>query len=144
MIEYGLGGIMAAHVIYPQVDQYPAGFSRVWLNAILRQKLQFDGCIFSDDLSMQGAAHFKSITGRAEAALKAGCDMVLVCNDASAADELLNTLQWESTAINLARLARMHGKKRFTSMAQLQEDVDYICALRAIGAVGESSAVLPF
>lgn len=144
MIDYGLGAIMAAHVIYPQVDRYPAGFSHVWLNEILRQKLQFDGCIFSDDLSMQGAAHFKSITERAEAALKAGCDMVLVCNDAPAVDELLNTLQWKSTAVSLARLARMHGKKQFTSMTQLRADVNYISALRAIGAVGESSAALPF
>ncbi len=144
MINFGLGGIMAAHVIYPEIDRYPAGFSRIWLQDILRKELQFEGCIFSDDLSMQGVAHFESIVQRAAAALGAGCDMILVCNDTQAEDDLLNTLEWDISAASLARLARMHGKKKFASMVKLREDGDYIQAVRAISFVGDLKAALPF
>lgn len=144
MIDFGLAGIMAAHVIYPRVDQHPAGFSRIWLQKILREAMQFDGCIFSDDLSMQGVAHYHSIGARVTAALEAGCDMVLVCNDAPGVDELLNTLQWNMSATSLARLARMHGKQHLTSMTQLRENADYIKALREISTIGNSNnGVLP-
>lgn len=144
MINFGLNGIMAAHVIYPEVDQYPAGFSHIWLQDILRKELQFEGCIFSDDLSMQGAAHFESITECATAALEAGCDMILVCNNTQAVDELLNTLRWDISAASLARLTHMRGKGNFASMAKLREDVDYIQAVHGISAIDDPKAVLPF
>ncbi len=144
MIHFSLNGIMAAHVIYPEVDRYPAGFSQIWLRDILRKELQFEGCIFSDDLSMQGAAHFKSITERATAALDAGCDMILVCNDTQAVDELLNTLRWDISAASLARLARMRGKRNFTSMAKLREDIDYIQAMHGISTIDDPKTALPF
>ncbi|SER08564.1 beta-N-acetylhexosaminidase [Nitrosomonas sp. Nm51] len=144
MIDFGLAGIMAAHVIYPHIDQYPAGFSRQWLQKVLRQRLSFEGCIFSDDLSMQGAAYFKSVAARAQAALEAGCDMILVCNDFQAADELLETLQWNISATSLARLARMHGKRHFASMMKLREDAAYAQAVREVGAIGDPNELLPF
>jgi len=79
-----LGGVMPAHVIYPKVDSRPAGFSRVWLQDVLRAKLGFDGAVFSDDLSMAAARVIEgralSYTDAALAALNAGCDMVLLCN----------------------------------------------------------------
>ena len=96
-----LTSVMPAHVIYPEVDSRPAGFSRTWLQTILRGQLGFDGAIFSDDLSMEGArsidGHAVSHTEAAVAALQAGCDLVLLCNQSlgkgEAVEALLDGLQ---------------------------------------------------
>ena len=113
-----LTSVMPAHVIYPKVDSRPACFSRKWLQDILREKLGFDGAIFSDDLSMEGARRLDgqlvSYTDAAVAALQAGCDLVLLCNqsvgDGHAVDELLDGLaqqldqgQWKPSADSEAR-----------------------------------------
>jgi beta-N-acetylhexosaminidase len=142
MIHFGLTAIMPAHVIYPQVDAQPAGFSKVWLKTILRGELGFEGCIFSDDLSMQGATVAGGIVQRAEAALHAGCDMVLVCNKPESADELLHGLKWEIPAASRARLLQMRGHAHPNSHAQLHENADFIKALHEIASIGSSSGDL--
>lgn len=131
LIRSGLTGVMPAHVIYAQVDAQPAGFSRFWLQKILRQRLEFQGVIFSDDLLMQGAAVAGSVSDRAEAALEAGCDMVLVCDNFH---EICNTLErlerFDNPASHL-RLARMHGRQPLTR-DKLHNNPQWHQALQAI------------
>jgi beta-N-acetylhexosaminidase len=143
-IGLGLGAVMPAHVIYPDVDNQPAGFSSVWLKDILRKQLRFDGVIFSDDLSMEGACVAGGIVDRARAAVEAGCDMVLVCNNPQAADELLSDFKYTISPVSLARLARMHGRANASTVAKLREDAHYAHAVRAIGGIGKRSGELPF
>ena len=143
MVNYGLTAVMPAHVIYPKVDQLPAGFSKVWLKDILRGELGFEGCIFSDDLSMEGATVAGGIVQRAEAALHAGCDMVLVCNRPDSADELLAGLKWDMPAQSRARLAQMHGRPHPWTLVQLHEDADFIKALHEVASIGMREGELP-
>jgi beta-N-acetylhexosaminidase len=88
-----LGGIMPAHITFPSVDASSVGFSEYWLKDVLRQKLGFEGVIFSDDLSMKGADVAGGYINKAELALKAGCDMILVCNCPDGAQEVLAYMQ---------------------------------------------------
>jgi len=105
-----LDGIMTAHVIYEKVINESAGFSELWLMDILRNQLKFDGVIFSDDLDMKGASvvsqHYSE---RAQRALKAGCDMVLVCNNREAAKQVLENLNYKVTDTTSQQLLRMRG-----------------------------------
>lgn len=113
MIDNHLPAIMPAHVIYDQVDDKPAGYSAIWLKQILRGRLNFQGVIFSDDLSMEAAGIGGSFGERALLAVKAGCDMVLVCNHPDAVSEVIETLGDYSNPASQLRLIRMHGKQTF-------------------------------
>ena len=143
LIENGLGGIMPAHVVYPDVDAKPAGFSAIWLKQILRERMGFSGMIFSDDMSMAGASGAGGIVERARAAFDAGCDMVLVCNDSQAADQLLTGLNYQMPATALARLARIHGRGGPESLVQLERDPRYHQAVAAVRTIGVQDGELP-
>lgn len=101
-----LDAVMPAHVIYPRIDSRPAGFSPVWIDK-LRHELAFDGVVFSDDLSMEGASVAGGILARADAAWQAGCDMLLVCNAPDAVAELLASWQPVADPVRAARIARL-------------------------------------
>ncbi|GFO71430.1 beta-N-acetylhexosaminidase [Bathymodiolus japonicus methanotrophic gill symbiont] len=115
LINEGLEGIMPAHVVYPAIDELPAGFSAIWINEILRKQLSFNGAVFSDDLSMEGAACVGDFDERAKLARQAGCDMILVCNNESAAEQVLESTPIEHNAIRDQRLLAMLGKSSLTA-----------------------------
>ena len=106
-----LDGIMPAHIVYPDVDSVPVGFSHFWLQQILRVELQFQGVIFSDDLSMKGADPVGGYPEKASRALQAGCDMVLVCNNRAGALQVIDFLSENYTEPS-GRLAKMAAGQR--------------------------------
>ena len=114
-----LAGVMPAHVVYPQVDREPAGFSRHWIDKVLRGDLGFTGAVFSDDLLMAGAGAAGTVAERAEAAFGSGCDFALVCNDTAAMDQVLGAVKWKRGALFDARLARMQPRGNAPTMREL-------------------------
>ena len=110
MIANGLSSIMVAHVSFPEVDDAPASMSRRWMQGELRGNLGFTGAVFSDDLSMGGAAVAGAVPERARHALAAGCDVLAICNDSPGVLETLEELADEADPLSQVRLVRLHGR----------------------------------
>lgn len=110
LIRAGLPALMTAHVVYESCDPLPATFSAWWLRRQLRERMDFNGAVFSDDLSMQAAAGLGEPPERAVRALAAGCDMVLVCNDRAGAEQTAERLGAHQHPPSLVRLASLHGR----------------------------------
>jgi len=127
-----LGAVLPAHVVYPKIDAKPAGFSRVWLQDILRGKLGFEGAIFSDDLSMEAARQGGTLTEAASAALEAGCDMVLICNQPHEAEKVLERLRFEPSKESRRRLKRMRPRGEALKWNKLMDEPRYGQAQRLL------------
>ena len=111
LVANGLPGVMVAHVLFPEVDSAPASLSGRWIRDVLRGELRFQGVVFTDDLSMGGAAAaYGDVITRARRALSAGCDMLPVCNNRSSVIELLDHLDVEPEPASSMRLVRLHGR----------------------------------
>ncbi|MDI9335021.1 MAG: beta-N-acetylhexosaminidase [Cytophagales bacterium] len=155
-----LTSVMPAHIIYPRVDSRPAGFSSKWLNDILRGKLNFQGAIFSDDLSMAGARLIDgkevSYAEAAAVALAAGCDMVLLCNQSvdggEAVDALLNGLQatqykaWQPSEVSEQRRLALLPQApcagfRFLNWDELMIQPHYLHCLDLIAQLSSTAAI---
>ncbi|MDM3869945.1 beta-N-acetylhexosaminidase [Porticoccus sp. W117] len=128
--------VMPAHMVFPKVVPESVGFSRFWLQEILRGELAFDGVIFSDDLSMKGADVAGGYAEKAAAALSAGCDMVLVCNCREGALEVLDYLQQQPLPAS-DRLQRMAGKGA-VDWQQLQDMPRYLSTQQQLQALPEA------
>ena len=138
LIANGLPAVMVGHLLFPAVDAAPASFSRRWVGELLRATLRFEGAVFTDDLSMGGAAAHGDMLARAERALAAGCDMLLVCNDRAAVVRLLERLTVMPRPASGLRLARLHGREQFDPVA-LRDRPEWRAALARL----EACAVAP-
>lgn len=131
LIDAGLVGVMAAHVAFPSVDPQPAGFSAWWLETQLRGELGFNGAVFSDDLSMAGAANVGDMVTRVERALQAGCDMALICNAPDQVVTVLERLQLSPNPRSQLRLMRLR-RRRDWDWSALQTSAEWIKAERLV------------
>jgi len=111
LIANGLAAVMVAHVLFPAVDPVPASFSRRWITEVLRGELQFGGAIFADDLNMAGAAGIGDLPARAERALRAGCDVLPLCNDRPGVERLLDVFRPQIDPASQLRLVRLRGRR---------------------------------
>lgn len=140
-----LAGMMTAHLLVPAVDQQAVSFSSVWIQTVLRDRLGYRGAVFSDDLSMHGAHQVGTPAQRAQAALRAGCDMVLVCNDREAALEVVSGVaapEQEDAGQRVLRASRMarfrqHGATEWPELRQLDRYKQVCQALAQLNCAPE-------
>jgi beta-N-acetylhexosaminidase len=140
MIANGLTSIMVAHVLFPEVDEAPAGFSRRWIEQELRLGLGFTGAVFSDDLSMGGAAFAGTVPERAQRALAAGCDLLPVCNDRASVLDTLAELEGQSDPLSQVRLVRMHGRP-MPPRSELEASARWIECRHAVDHCGDAPSL---
>lgn len=140
LIANGLASVMVAHVLFPEVDPEPAGFSTRWIQGELRWGLGFTGAVFSDDLSMGGAAFAGTVPERARRALAAGCDLLPVCNDRPAVLATIDELAGAADPLSQVRLVRLHGRP-MPARDELQQSARWVECRQAIDRCGEAPAL---
>ncbi len=119
-----LDAVMPAHVSFPKIEIKSAGFSNYWID-LLRNDIKFDGVVFSDDLSMEGASVAGDIVARATAAYRAGCDMLLVCNSPDSVGELLARWSEPPDPVRSARVERLLPTRSAPTAESLRGDPLY-------------------
>lgn len=137
-----LDGIMMAHVVYSNVDDNPAGYSKFWTTDILRSELGFEGVVFSDDLGMSAADAVGGYVERAQSSLEAGCDMMLVCNEPQGTTEVIEAMPDYLDPASQLRLMRLHGRphaevKDLYSTQQWKDSMDQLQRFTHLDGVSE-------
>ncbi len=117
LINNGIQGIMAAHILFSSIDKHPVSFSSYWLKEILRKQLNFKGMVFSDDLNMKGAHVAGDVPDRAQASLEAGCDMTLICNDRNGIIKTLDRLIQDKFFVSEAKFLPIQGRFQSTQLS---------------------------
>jgi beta-N-acetylhexosaminidase len=140
LIANGLASVMVAHVLFPEVDAEPAGFSARWVQRELRWGLGFTGAVFSDDLSMGGAAFAGTVPERARRALAAGCDLLPICNDREAVLAALEELAGAADPLSQVRLVRLHGRP-MPARDDLHQTARWVECRQAIDRCGEAPSL---
>ncbi len=135
LIPKGLDAVMVAHVLYPNADTQLAGFSTFWLHQVLRGDLKFEGVIFSDDLEMEGANPIGGVCERAQAAVNAGCDIVLVCHKFDAMCSVIDNLKFTPHPLFADRITRLHGRHK-VMREHLRKDPAWLRAVESLRGVG--------
>jgi len=129
-------------VLFPAVDQAPASLSGRWIRDVLRGELRFQGVVFSDDLSMGGAAAaYGDVVTRAREALSAGCDMLPVCNNRPSVIELLARLDMEPQPASSLRLIRLHGRPGAAARAELETSPEWTRARELLARAAAAPAL---
>lgn len=140
LIQQGMAGVMPAHIIFPKVDNVPVGFSKRWLQTILREQCGFQGTIVSDDLSMEGAAIIGDYPERARVALEAGCDFLLICNQREEVKNVLENLKYTDTPINLRNRLNLLGKGGTPAWDHLRQTEGWLACAGSPLELGEKTA----
>jgi beta-N-acetylhexosaminidase len=120
LIKNNMQGILASHILFPEIDNKPAGYSKIWLQDILRNRLGFHGTIFSDCLSMEGANISANYTDRVLAAREAGCNFTLLCNQRKGVIEVLDNIAYQSHMVSEDKWGGFIG--RFQGMQPIKEN----------------------
>jgi len=131
LVNWGVCSVMMAHVVYSDVDEWPASLSEFWIKQVLRQEMNFRGAVFCDDLSMAAAAVAGDMPERLRRALDAGCDMVPLCNDRAAVLNVLDRFGDYQNPPAQLRLTRLHGRGGF-ELAQLGQSPQWHAAIKII------------
>lgn len=133
-----LAAVMTAHVVYAHVDNQAATFSPTWIHRTLREELGFRGVVVGDDLGMEGAASIGGFPARAEAAVHAGCDLLLLCNELDAVGRVLESLGADGAEAARDRLRPLHpGAQPALDLAALQGTDSWRDARRRADALAE-------
>lgn len=140
LIQQGMGSIMPAHIIFPKVDNVPVGFSKRWLQTILREQCGFQGTIVSDDLSMGGAAIIGDYPERARVALEAGCDFLLICNQREEVKNVLENLKFKDSSFSLRNRLNLLAKGKVPHWEHLKQTKGWLaCAGSALELVEKTA-----
>jgi len=134
LINFDISALMMAHVVYTKVDNHPASFSPIWIKEILRGQMGFQGAIFSDDLTMVAAHSIGGYKERAQQALRAGCDMVIVCNSPEGQVEVLDNIKELDNPVSHCRLIPLHGKFNY-DLETLQSSDQWQSAVKLVNTI---------